>query len=238
MNFFLYTCQRVLLTTLISTALVGVCLAESPVYLNTTEGTQRLVNADLNKPYFLVAPYVDTQENMGFCGPASIAAILNSLPEVPRPPATQYKPYAYFTQDSLFNSVTNQVKPYDVVAHNGLTLAEATKFIDAHGVAQHLYYGTDLSLDQLRTLIKTTLLDQHSRVIADFDRRVLGQEGSGHYSPVVAYDSTSDSILIADVAKFKYPPFWVSLPVFLASMQTIDPDSGKSRGLIVVSTLR
>lgn len=234
-NLLLIMCRRCAVTALFSIALISVCYGASPIYLNTSEGIQRLEHADISKPYYVVAPYVDTQENLGFCGPASIVAVLNSLPGVLRPTDHQYKPYGYFTQNNLFNSAASRVKPYATVARSGLTLTEASRFLDAHGIRNRIYYGEDLSLAQLRDLVKATLLDTHSRLIADFDRRVFAQDGSGHYSPVVAYDSVSDSLLIADVAKFKYPPFWISMAAFLDSITTTDPDSNKSRGLILVS---
>ena len=224
-----------LMLVLASVCLSSIAQATEPIYLNTPVGMQRLDHADLNHAYFMVAPYVDTQENMGFCGPASMAAILNSMPAMPRPAATEYGPYKYFTQKALFNTESNKVKSYDVVAHGGMTLAEASRFLTALNVANQLYYGSDLSADTLRALLKSALTNPHKRVIVDFYRPTFGQKGEGHYSPLVAYDTASDSVLIADVAKFKYPPFWVTISDLLTSIQAIDPDSQKSRGLIVAS---
>lgn len=225
----------ILTITLLSLCLGGLAQATEPVYLNTPQGIQRLDRADLNQSYFMVAPYVDTQENMGFCGPASIAAVLNSMPAMPRPAATEYGPYKYFTQKALFNAETSKVKSYDLVAHGGMTLAEASRFLQELKVANQPYYGSDLSEETLRALLKTALANPHKRVIVDFYRPTFGQKGEGHYSPLVAYDTASDSVLIADVAKFKYPPFWVTISDLLTSIQAVDPDSHKSRGLIVAT---
>lgn len=41
-------------------------------------------------------------------------------------------------------------------------------------------------------------------------RAKLGQSGSGHFSPIGAFDRDTDMVLIMDVARFKYPPHWVS----------------------------
>ena len=72
------------------------------------------------------------------------------------------------------------------------------------------------------------------RIVANYNRKTLAQEGAGHQSPIAAYDEASDSVLMLDVAKFKYPPAWIKLADLLQSMQTVDSDSGKSRGLVVV----
>jgi hypothetical protein len=42
--------------------------------------------------------------------------------------------------------------------------------------------------------------------------------------------SPRNIVLILDVARFKYPPHWVSLPTLFAAMQTIDSASQRSRG--------
>lgn len=46
---------------------------------------------------------------------------------------------------------------------------------------------------------------------ANFNRKVLGQTGTGHYSPIAAYNAKRDLALILDVAKFKYDSYWCPL---------------------------
>lgn len=229
-----YRWSRALVAALLSFVIASVGLAAQPVYLNTPEGIQRLSRSDLREPYYQVAPYVDTQENMGFCGPASIVAVLNSFSDLSRPTASRYAPYRYFTQGGLFNAETSQIKSYEAVARSGLTLSEASRFLEQLKVSSQIYYGADLSIESLRLLLIRALSDPYARVIADFDRRVFNQSGNGHYSPLVAYDPATDSMLILDVAKFKYPPFWVTVTDLLDSIKTLDPDSQKSRGIILV----
>jgi hypothetical protein len=100
-----------------------------------------------------------------------------------------------------------------------------------------LFYGDQLTESTFRDLITTAMGDPNTRLVVNFDRKTLNQQGSGHFSPIAAFDSASDSVLILDVAKFKYPPFWVSVADLLNAMNTIDSDSGKSRGLIRVRAL-
>lgn len=214
----------------------NIAFAESLVYLDTAEGAQRLDHADFSQQYFSVAPYIDTQENLGFCGPASMAAALNSLPTIKRPQPKHLDGYAFFTQRSLFTPQSSQVKTYEAVASEGFQLQQASAFLTNLDVSNRVAYGSDLTIDQLRSTVKTTLADKNHRIIVDFDRRVLDQKGSGHFSPIGAYDSATDSVLVLDVAKFKYPPFWVSLSDLLKAIKTIDPDSGRTRGLLIIET--
>ena len=223
-----------LLTLILGLTFILLAHVGELVYLDSAAGTDRLLKADYNQQYFAVQPFVDTQENLAFCGPASMAAILNSLPKEQRPVSPQLKPYPYFTQDTFFNVNTASIKSRQATLQSGLTLQQSADMLRSFGVQADVFYGDQISEEALRDLIKSTLADINARLIINFDRQSLGQLGHGHLSPAAAYDPTSDALLILDVAKFKYPPFWVTIPDLLRAMNTIDPDSGKSRGLIRV----
>jgi hypothetical protein len=208
-------------------------LAAELVYLNTPQGEQRLISAKLRASFFAMQPYVETQQNLAFCGPASIVAVMNSL-GTERPAETRLYPYNFYTQDNIFNPDTQKVKSYVMVSVRGMTLAEIAGFFSALGVKATTHYADALNEDQLRSIIKSTLAKPEARIVVNYHRKILAQDGAGHQSPLAAYDEASDSVLLLDVAKFKYPPVWVPLGELLASMQTIDSDSGRSRGLVVV----
>lgn len=203
------------------------------VYLNTRQGEERLVGAQLRRHFFAVQPYVESQQNLAFCGPASIAAVLNSL-EIPRPAVAHLYPYPFFTQDNIFTPATQRIKSYIQVASQGLTLAEITAFLNALGVQATPFYADRLTLERLRRLLVGALANPEARVIVNYSRTHLGQDGGGHFSPLAAYAAASDAVLLLDVAKFESPPVWVALTDLLAALQTTDPDSGKYRGLVIV----
>ena len=225
--------RRTLLLFAALTALFGSAFAAELVYLNTPQGEQRLISAKLRQPFFAMQPYVETQQNLAFCGPASIVAVMNSL-GTPRPAESHLYPYNFYTQDNIFNADTQKVKSFVMVSTRGMTLAEIAGFFSALGVKATPYYGEALNAEQLRTLLKAALAKPDTRIVANYNRKTLAQDGGGHQSPIAAYDEASDSVLMLDVAKFKYPPAWIKLGDLLESMQTIDADSGKSRGLVVV----
>lgn len=226
-----------LLILLIGLTFTFLAHAADLVYLNSSAGAQRLLQADYNRQYFAVQPFVDTQENLAFCGPASMAAVLNSLPRESRPVAPQLKPFPYFTQDAFFNQRTLSIKTREATLRSGLTLQQSTEMFRQFGVSADNFYGDQLTESTFRDLVTTAMADPNSRLVVNFDRQVLGQAGRGHFSPIAAYDTTTDSVLILDVAKFKYPPFWVSIADLFKAMNTLDSDSGKSRGLIQVRAL-
>ncbi|MBA3067899.1 MAG: hypothetical protein FP825_05375 [Hyphomonas sp.] len=48
------------------------------------------------------------------------------------------------------------------------------------------------------------------------------------------YHARKDLALILDVARFKYPPHWVSAERLWRAMERVDPTTGQSRGWIVI----
>jgi Phytochelatin synthase len=72
--------------------------------------------------------------------------------------------------------------------------------------------------------------------VANFSRKVLGQTGDGHFSPIGGYHKDRDLVLIMDVARFKYPPFWVPLEMLWASMAVDDETTKSPRGYFILST--
>lgn len=59
--------------------------------------------------------------------------------------------------------------------------------------------------------------------------------GGGHFSPVGGYHASSDSVLVLDVARFKYPPYWVSVPKLWEASRSVDEMTGRSRGWFEIS---
>ena len=223
------------------TALVfGVAVATSAVhaeellYLTSPAGEDRLLDAELNRDYFNLATYVETEQILTFCGPATVAAVANSL-NIARPSPDRLYPWKLFTQDTLFTPENQKLKSYAQVEHEGLTLAQLDQFIENLGMSANHHFAEETSVDELRTLIQSTLENRQSRLIVNYSRKALPQEGGGHISPVGAYDADTDSVLVLDVAKYKYPPVWLSVEKLHAAMMLPDSSSNRSRGFIVVS---
>lgn len=61
------------------------------------------------------------------------------------------------------------------------------------------------------------------------------QTGDGHFSPIAGYHRGLDLVLVLDVARFKYPPYWVPLTSLWAAMSHVDPHTGNTRGYYVIS---
>jgi hypothetical protein len=102
------------------------------------------------------------------------------------------------------------------------------------GLKVEVYHAADSSLDEFRRLASSRIATGEQFVIVDYLRSAIGQQKSGHFSPLAAFDAESDQFL--DVARYKYPPVWVSATELFAAMNTPDPENGnRSRGYVIVS---
>ena len=73
-------------------------------------------------------------------------------------------------------------------------------------------------------------------VVVNYLRSAIGQQKFGHISPLAAYDADTDRFLLLDVARYKYPPVWVSSPELFAAMNTPDPDNENlTRGYVILT---
>lgn len=176
-----------------------------------------------------------TQANLAYCGVASSVMALNSL-AVPAPPAAGYGRYRFWTQDNLFNSEASRaVLQPEQVARRGMTLQQLRNLLASTGLQATAIHGSSVDLAAFRRLVIANLANPDDRLLVNYLRSAIGQEGGGHISPLAAYHAPSDRVLILDVARYRYPSVWVPLEALWRSIRTIDPDSGLSRGLVIAS---
>ena len=208
--------------------------ADELIYLTDPAGTQLFDDAEITTPYFKLSSYLESERILTFCGPATIAAVMNSL-DVKRPVPEQLFPFALFTQEDIFTAENQAVKPYPQVEHDGLVLDQLAQFFINLGVSAEFQHADEFDADGLRQTIKTVLADPAKRLVVNYSRKPLNQNGDGHISPVAAYDQDTDRVLILDVARYKYPPVWLTVTDLHAAMATVDSGSQKKRGIVIVS---
>ncbi|MGC2049032.1 MAG: phytochelatin synthase family protein, partial [Gallionella sp.] len=142
---------------------------------------------------------------------------------------------AYFTQSNFFTPDVAKVISPETVLAIGMTREEMAETLSHQGVTANSIAGDTFDDQSLRDLLQKALGDDGRYVLANYLRANLGQAGGGHWSVLAAYDAQSDSVLILDVAKYKYPPVWVGIATLRQAIATIDKTSNKARGLVIVS---
>lgn len=224
---------------------VGFCLASGGLFaqtlplpqnlinFNSTEGEKLLLASPALQDYFPLSIQFVTQKNQAYCGVASSVMVLNAL-AISAPEAPEYGTYRLFTQDNFFNAQTQNVVTAEVVAKKGMTLAQLGKLLESYQVKAEVHHAGDLTLDEFRKMVVKNLQETGNFVLVNYLRKAIGQETGGHISPLAAYNKETDRFLILDVSRYKYPPVWVKASELWQAMATVDSDSGKTRGFVLV----
>ena len=205
------------------------------VTFGSDEGRKLLKDAAYCESYWLLAPCHVCQSDLSSCGVASSCAVLNSL-KCDRPQSSELGKYRWFTPENLFSPEVSAIVTRDKVARSGMTLQQLGKLLAVFSVDVETKHASDVSIDDFRKQLKRSLSSKNQRVIVNYSRPVLSQEGGGHISPLGAYNDRDDMVLVLDTASYKYPWTWVPLEnMWRAMSEQVDRESGRTRGFIVVT---
>ncbi len=176
--------------------------------------------------YFRLAEQFHTQAEPEFCGLGSLVVALNALGI---DPGRLWKgPWRWFSEELLDCCV-----PLDQVRLRGLDLDEVACLARCNGAAVDLFRAETSDAAAWRSSLGAAARGD-GVLIAAYDRALLDQTGSGHFSPIGGYHAARDLVLVLDVARFKYPPHWISADRLWQAMHAIDPSTGRSRGWIAL----
>jgi glutathione gamma-glutamylcysteinyltransferase len=230
-------------------------LPESCVAFSSRRGRRSFESAMRHrglKSFFHLMEQHSTQSEPAFCGISTLVIALNALSVDPR---QVWKGSWRWYEESMLNCCVD----LEEVKQTGITINAFKCLAVCQGLSTHLQLvdrrgegGTQppahpaaprlTTVEDFRRAVldacvekDTDAGDRIDRVlIASYSRKVLGQTGSGHFSPIAAYDQESDSVLIMDTARFKYGAHWVQLSLLFDAMVPVDPDTGRSRGYIML----
>ena len=207
-------------------------IAKDLIGFNSKNG-EIIFQRSLNHNELKLLAHFTTQKTGTYCGIASAVMILNAA-EIPAPFDAQHPPYHYFNQDDFFNAPVTQIITLEKIQKTGIPLKELAEVLQTYGLKTEVYYASNLNLELFRSLLLKAISNQHF-IIVNFLRTSLGQEGGGHHSPVAAYDTITDRFLILDVARYKYPAYWIKTAKLWNAVNT--KDETRSRGFIVSSVV-
>jgi glutathione gamma-glutamylcysteinyltransferase len=176
--------------------------------------------------YFRLAEQFHTQAEPEFCGLGSLVVALNALGI---DPGRLWKgPWRWFSEELLDCCVS-----LDQVRRRGLDLDEIACLARCNGAAVEMFRAETSDVAAWRSSLGAAARGD-GVVIAAYDRAGLDQTGSGHFSPIGGYHAARDLVLVLDVARFKYPPHWISAERLWRAMHPIDPATGRSRGWVAL----
>lgn len=231
------------------------------VTFDSDEGIERFERSRFKKAFFKLAPHYAPQQDIASCGIASSVIILNTLYAhwKKTPPISKkgswYVPedntlYGLFmwTETNFYNKkvsplIDKKVVEGDKKVNNvydlGVSLNKLTRVLQLQGLkatGHHVKSADPADIQKFRKLVKSITADPYDYLIANYNLNVYAAESGGHFSPLVAYDEQSDSILILDTWAASNTWIWVKLEDFYKSMNTLDGHS--YRGYILIHTNR
>ncbi|GMI00763.1 hypothetical protein TrST_g5019 [Triparma strigata] len=187
--------------------------------------------------FFTLISHFSTQDSPAYCGLSTLTIILNALNVDPR---KQWKGsvWRYYHENML-----NCCKDLEKVKEEGITFETFCCLVRCQGLRIEKRYADTFegNFDELTNEFRKSVIDtccnasEEKYLAVSYSRKHLSQTGDGHFSPVGAYDSKTDKILILDTARFKYQPHWVDLKVICEAMLLVDKETGRSRGYAVLS---
>ncbi|CAN0297117.1 unnamed protein product, partial [Hapterophycus canaliculatus] len=117
----------------------------------------------------------------------------------------------------------------------GITMSTLACLARCNGLTVSVSGPDTHTIEDLRAVIEECAAKDIGKVVVvSYDRRGLKQTGTGHFSPIGGYHRSKDFVLIMDTARFKLPPHWAPLSMLWDAMKTLDPETGKPRGFLVL----
>ena len=214
------------------------------ISLSSPEGRRLFKEAlDLGgmESYFALSEQFVTQSEPSFCALSSLAMVLNALSFDPK--KTWKGSWRWVSEETLqCDSVQVCGHSLEKVKHSGMNFAEFESLAKCHGVPMKSYRVEEKRSEGSLELFRKQIIDSSTSdaannfIIVNFSRKRLGQTGDGHFSPIGGYHPSKNLVLIMDVARFKYPPFWVNVDDLYLSMTVRDQKSDQARGYFILSS--
>ena len=194
--------------------------------------------------FFALSEQFVTQSEPSYCALSSLAMVLNALNFDPK--KVWKGAWRWVSEETLQCETEICGHSLEKVQRKGMDFDEFESLARCHGICIKSYKADETlhhkechyNLTQFRSHVESVASSDRAEsfIIANFSRKVLGQTGDGHFSPIGGYHKEKDLVLVMDVARFKYPPFWVPLEVLWDSMVVTDKTTEAPRGYFILST--
>ena len=235
----------------------GRALPKNLVDFRSDESKKRLVRALSNgtaRPYLALSSCFNSQAEPAYCGVTTLAITLNALQIDPQ--RLWKTPWRWYTEDLL-----DCCRPLEDIKKVGITMEEFQCLARCNGAVCDLVRPSDseegfqtfkdkvykvcmskaghIKSEQEKQVQVGEMHENETPEVEDFlvvsySRKTMNQSGDGHFSPIAAVDLDTDSVLVLDTARFKYPPYWVPMELMFKALLPLDSATGLSRGYLVL----
>jgi Phytochelatin synthase len=195
------------------------------------------------RAYWSLAPHYVCQITDCACSLASATMVVNALSgERLREPGSRI-----VTQQELLAAVNDEVwhKGSGCDGGPGVTLTELAKLLQ-QGLAAHDLRATITvtplgaaadaagAASRLRRDMKACEEGRQLIIANYYSETVIGSGDYGHFSPVAAYDEKQDHVLVMDVWRIEYEPYWVPVEKLVAGMMSTSNAANEPRGYLKI----
>lgn len=189
--------------------------------------------------YWMMAPFYVSQQTSSACSLASLAMVANALRGLPGGAQDEL-----ITQDGLLEAADSrkwrgQTKedgdgvPFADLVERTETSLQAFD-IKATVSANHVVSDTTATLDAFRKALVENEKSANDMILVYFNQGVVTGDWDGpHVSPIGAYDASHDRVLIMDIDRAWYVPYWTSTETLFKAMQRPAP---KDQGVLAGET--
>jgi hypothetical protein len=199
--------------------------------------------------YWALSPHYVGQSRESWCSAASLAMILNAVRAQIGTPTDSAE--RLLSQDALLSAVPDPAWVKAMKANQGYDLEPFAKTIEAALKAQGLKDfevevvptpdRSSATLARLRRSLEENEQSAHDFIIANFVQGFVNGDQDpaalvGHYSPLGAYarnwQKGQDGVLVMEVDREYYEPFWVPVEKLLEGMATPKYPGDRTRGYL------
>ncbi|KAJ3037946.1 hypothetical protein HK097_003336, partial [Rhizophlyctis rosea] len=188
---------------------------------------KQCVQSSTAEIYFSLSGNFTTQSEPAFCGLGSLAMVLNALAV---DPGRAWKGVWRWYSDEMLECC----RPLEEVRKRGVTFAELGCLAGCNGLDVVAKRADLTTREEFFRDLEMCARSEDTHMIVSFSRKVLGQTGDGHFSPIGAYHPGEKKALVLDTARFKYPSYFVDADLLYDAMLPLDAETGLSRGYFIL----
>lgn len=207
-------------------------LPERLIALRSEKGKFMLLYAlehNQAESYWTLMEHFTNQSDPAYCGVTTLLIVLNAMavdPNIRWRGGWRY----YGDEDTLLRRCCI---PTERIRRTGITMMEFARLAKCQGLGTDMKQPPGSIVEEFRQDVKATLSSSRGGIIvASFARSALDQTGEGHFSPIAAY--YEDYVLVLDVARFKYAPYWVKMDDLYDAMKLCDEATNQPRGWFIL----
>ncbi|KAI8991776.1 Phytochelatin synthase-domain-containing protein [Mycotypha africana] len=177
--------------------------------------------------FFPLTGNFTTQSEPAYCGPSSLAMVLNALEVDPK---RRWKGNWRWFSDEFLQCCSSK----EEMKQKGITFDNFACLAKCHADVQ-VKRAFEFTFEEFKKDVEMVTSTSDKFMVLSFSRKTLQQTGDGHFSPIGAYNAEAEKVLVLDTARYKYPSYWCSIETLFESMKPVDAETGRPRGYFILS---